>query len=146
MASVRGVLKFDSIDEVLVTYKCDGVTIVYDGTKARGAATAMLDKAVSLSADGTVQLAADGEAIVGKLELVESDSFCSVRTGGYTKLPGGDGATLTRGTKIVGALGVSSARGYIRSVNTAVAAELGRMRGQLISVGTPSECVVNLSA
>src|SRR3954453_9868499 len=97
------------------TYLTDNSTITYDATKARGAATTMLDKAVSLSADKTVQLASDGEAIVGRLDHVERGTgsgapVCVVQTDGTTRFPGGASATLTLGTAIVGALGAASAK------------------------------------
>ena len=57
-------------------------TIVYDGTQVGGAAAATLNKAVSLSAAGTVQLASDGEAIIGKLVKVEGDNKATVQTEG----------------------------------------------------------------
>ena len=95
------------------TYKIDDSTITYDATKAGGSAQVGL--AVALSADDTVALCADGDAVLGKLILVESDDKCNVMTEGTMTLPGGNGATLTLGATIVGALGAASAKGYIRS-------------------------------
>ena len=124
------------------TYQIDNSTITYDSTQKGGSAQVGL--AVTLAGDDTVALAGDGAAIEGKLILVTSDNFCVVQVSGYLTLPGGDGATLTLGKKIVGDLGAASAAGYIREVNTAVAAELGVMRGRIINNDTPTAVVVDL--
>lgn len=126
------------------TFIADGVTITFDRTLAGGAATTMLNKAVSLSADGTVQLASDAEAVIGKLLLVEADLRCTVQTGGITTFPGGNAAALTRGGKIIGALGAASAKGYIR-VAAASAAELILARGQILTNGDTANVEVNLN-
>lgn len=115
------------------TYVIDGVTITYDGAQPNGAAATMIGKAVSLSADGTVQLAADADAVLGKLLRVEPDGMCVVRERGHVTLPGGNGATLTRGVAIVGALGAASARGYIRIAASATAAEIVKQRGTIVA-------------
>lgn len=146
MATVRKNIKFEGIAEVYATFKIDGVTITYDATKQNGAAATMIDKAVSLSADDTVQLASDGEAITGRLVLVEADSVATVQVGGFTALPGGAAATLTRGAKIVGALGAASAKGYIRAAASGTAAELILCRGQIINNGTTTAVMVYLNA
>lgn len=124
------------------TYKIDDSTITYDATKAGGSAQVGL--AVTFSAADTVALAADGDAIVGKLILVESDNKCNVMTEGTMALPGGASATLTLGTKIVGALGASSAKGYIRSAASGTAAELIKARGRIENAGTATAVVVTL--
>ena len=129
MANPRKVVAYDGIGALSVYFKIDGVTIVYDSTKANGAATTAISKAVTLSAADTVALAADGEFVLGKLETVEPDGMCTVQIRGYVTLPGGNGASLTRGKGIVGALNGSSEKGYIREVATGTAAELGRQNG-----------------
>ena len=144
MADPRNAVDFTSINIVTATYKIDNSTITYDATNANGAATTMIGKAVTLSADDTVALCADGDAIEGKLLLVESDNKCTVQVGGYCDLPGGASATLTRGTAIVGALGASSAKGYIRSAASGTAAELVKCRGRIVRAGTPTAVVVDL--
>lgn len=144
MADPRTGIDFQGIGILTATYKIDASTIVYDATKAKGAAATMIDKAVSLSAASTVQLASDGEAVEGKLLLVESDNKCTVQVGGYTDFPGGASASLTRGKKIVGALGAASAKGYIREVATGTAAELGVARGRIIDAGTTTAVMVHL--
>lgn len=136
-----------------LTFKIDNSTITYSATAANGAATTMIDKAVTLSADDTVALAADGDAVVGKLISVTADLKCSVRVLGYVTLPAGASATVTRGKKIVGALGASSAKGYIRDVVVAAgtyaaseANEAQKARGMIINVGTTTAVGVILGA
>ena len=124
------------------TYKIDASTITYDGTKAGGSSQAGL--AVTFSADDTVALTADGNAVIGKLILVESDGKCNVMTDGTMTLPGGDSATLTVGATIVGALGADSAKGYIRSAASGTAAELVKARGRIANTDTTTAVVVTL--
>lgn len=131
MATPRDGLDYSGIKPVNVTYKYDS-TIVFDNTKAKNSAQAGL--AVTLTADDTVGLCADGDHVLGRLEIVHAGgqgggTICSVQVRGYLKLPLGNAATVTRGNSIVGALGAASAKGYIRGVNTAVAAELGKASG-----------------
>jgi hypothetical protein len=128
MPNPRSVIDHEGVDGAFAPFLIDNSTIVYDGTKIGGAAATMIDKAVSLSAANTIKLAADGEAIIGKLVLVEPDNKATVQVSGFMKLPGGTGATLTRGFKIVGAL-LAAAPGYIREVASATAAELNKGRG-----------------
>jgi len=124
------------------TYKIDNSTITYDASKAGGSAQVGL--AVTFSADKTVALAADGEAVIGKLILVESDDKANVMTHGTMTLPGGNGATLTLGATIVGALNASSAKGYIRSTASGTAAELVKGRGYIEDNDTATAVVVTL--
>lgn len=144
MADPRNAVDFQGIGILTATFIIDNSTITYDATKANGAATTMIGKAVTLSADGTVALAADGEFVLGKLMLVEADNKATVQVGGFCDLPGGNGASLTRGKAIVGALNASSAKGYIREVATGTAAELGRQRGCIITNGTTTAVMVQL--
>lgn len=124
----------------------DDSTITFDATKAGGSAQVGL--AVTLSANGTIALAVDASPILGKLESVEWDKRATVieGPGAYVTLPGGNAATLTPGTKIVGALGAASAKGYIRSASaseaTAVEAQLARHT--IIDSGTTTAVVVRL--
>jgi hypothetical protein len=64
--------------------------------------------------------------------------------GGMT-LPGGASATLTRGSAIVGALGASSAKGYIRSAASGTAAELIKARGMIFNNADTANVAVFLS-
>jgi hypothetical protein len=122
----------------------DGVTITFDRTLPGGTTAAILNHAVSLSADGTVQLTADAEAVVGKLLLVEADLRCTVQIGGICALPSGAGATITRGLKIVGDLD-TAARGFIRGV-AASDAELSVARGQILANADTANVEINLDA
>jgi hypothetical protein len=142
MADPRDSVSFVGIGYETETFLIDNSTITYSATASNG--TAQEGLAVTLSGNKTVALTQDGNAVVGKLIKVESDGKAVVQTGGHVELPGGNGATLTRGTKIVGALGASSARGYIRSVNTATAAELGVARGLILDVADTTKVMVRL--
>jgi hypothetical protein len=127
MADARASLySIDGVNPRTIPGVIDASTITYDSTKARGSAS--VDLAVTLSASKTFALCADGDMVWGKLQSVEPDGACTVVVGGGITLPGGSGATLTAGTAIVGALGAASAKGYIRSANTATAAEGFRTR------------------
>ena len=132
--------------EVITRYKSfyiDDSTITYSATEGNSSAQAGERLAVSLSADETVQLAADGESIVGRLEKLEKDVIGVLAVvaveGVRMRFKGGASATLTRGVGIVGALGASSARGYVRSpvaaggtYAQAAVNEAARARGVLI--------------
>ena len=142
MSDPRNAVSLVGIGYETETFLIDNSTITYSATVANGSASVGL--AVTFSAADTVALAADGNAIVGKLIKVESDNKAVVQTGGYVTLPGGNGASLTRGKKIVGALNASSAAGYIREVATATAAELGVCRGMITNAGTTTAVVVRL--
>lgn len=139
MSDPRLDVSFVEIDPVFLTFKIDNSTITYSATSTNGSASVGL--AVTLSAAETVALAADGEAIVGKLISVESDNYATVQVAGGMTLPGGTGASLTLGKKIVGDLLVA-AKGYIREVATGTAAELGVARGMILDAGDTSNVVV----
>jgi hypothetical protein len=141
MPAGRKQVDYTDIDFGALTLKIDASTIVYDSTKANGSAQVGL--AVTLSADDTVALTADGDFVLGKLLKVAADGFCTVQYDGLMALPAGASASVTRGKAIVGALGASSAKGYIREVATATAAELGRMQGSIINAADATAVVVN---
>lgn len=142
MADPRNAVSFEGINEERVTFLIDNSTITYSATAANGSAQVGL--AVALSAASTIELAGDGEEVVGKLLSVEADNKAVVQTGGFMTLPAGTGASLTVGKKIVGDLGADSAEGYIREVATGTAAELGVARGMIINAGTTTAVVVRL--
>lgn len=144
MASGRNQVDYTDILRADVTMKIDASTILYDATKANGADPTMLGKAVTLSGNDIVALCADADYVFGKLVRVHADGFCVVQIEGFTDLPGGLSATLTRGTAFVGALGASSAKGYIRSAASGAAAELIKMGGRIINVADPTAVVVEL--
>ncbi len=141
MPAGRNQVAYDEIRYDAITMKIDGVTITHTATAANGAATTMIGKAVSLSADDTVQLAADGEAIFGKLLKVEHDGFASIQRWGFVALP--SSGTITRGTRIVGAL-ATAARGYIRSAVAATAAETAVARGTVVNIADTAAVWVDL--
>lgn len=140
MASGRNQVDYTDIDYDALTLKIDNVTIIFDATKANGSAQVGL--AVTFSADDTVALCADGDFVLGKLLKVADDLFCTVQHEGFCTLPGGASAALTRGKPIVGALGAASAKGYVREVATATAAELGKMNGRIINVADAANVVI----
>ena len=141
MADPRADIEFDGIKAEFVTFAIDDSTITYSATAVGGSAQVGL--AVAFSASGTVELAGDGEEIVGKLVSVEKDGFCTVQTAGYMTLPAGTSASLTPGKKIVGDLLVS-AEGYIREVATGTAAELGVARGMIVDASVTTAVRVRL--
>lgn len=142
MADPRLSTSVVGIDEVTATFKIDDSTITYSATEDGG--SAVVDRAVTMSADSTVKLADDGSAVIGKLLQVHSDNTCTVQIKGGMTLPGGAAASLTLGKKIVGAASAVPADGYIREVATATAAELGVQRGMIVdaSVSTAVEVVL----
>lgn len=154
LATPRNIVGYEeTADPTDLTFKIDNSTITFDATQANGAVVAMIGKAVSLSADDTAQLASDGEAVLGKLISVTADLKCSVRVLGFVTLPAGASATVTRGKKIVGALGAASAKGYIRDVVVAAASyaaseanEAQKARGLIIDVGTTTAVGIILGA
>lgn len=142
MANPRGVAFTDAMEGDVLTFIIDNSTITYDVTKTNGSAA--VGKAVTMSAAKTVKLAADGEAVIGKLVKVESDNKCAVQCQGVVILPGGNGATLTLGKRIVGAADSGGNPGFIREVATATAAELGVARGAILDAGTATAVAVLL--
>lgn len=120
----RNQIAYDDERMTSQTFWADNATIVFTPTAINGLLPAALGKAVTYSAtaDDTVKLAADGDAIVGKLLKCEPDGACTVQIAGYTVLPAGTAAVNTRGRRQVGALLVA-APGYIRDANSATAAE-----------------------
>lgn len=143
MASVLG---FDEIGMVVATFAVKSAgSITYDRTYEGNSPE--FGRACALTAASEVDLCADADCVVGKLLKVEKDPtytyVCSVQVAGLMTLPGGTGASLTRGKKVVGDLLVA-AKGYIREVDTAVAAELGKMRGFIIDASDTAAVVVAL--
>lgn len=124
------------------SFHIDDSTITYDAAVVGGSAA--VGKAVTLSGNDIIALTADGDGVLGRLLHVESDGVAAVATGGTMELPAGASATTTRMTAIVGAVGAASAKGYIRSVNTAVAAELGKCRGHIRNAAEATAVVVSL--
>jgi hypothetical protein len=149
MANPRATIDFEGLNGQYATYTIDNSTITYDVTKANGSAQVGL--AVTLSGNGTVALADIGNPVEGKLISVEADNRCTVQYAGFMKLPGGASATLTVGTKIVGAQGAASAKGYIKTATASGAAyaeaaadDTQAARGTIIDPSTTTAVVVRL--
>jgi len=142
VADPRKTTSYEGIGFRAETFSIDASTITYSATTVGGSAA--VGKAVTESAAGVVALAGDGVKVKGKLILVEPDGKCTVQTKGYCPLPGGNGASLTIGKGIVGAVDGSSNPGFIREVATGTAAELGRQTGQIIDASTTTAVVVDL--
>lgn len=143
MADPRDKTDFTNIGYRGVTKTIDNSTIVYDATKINGSASAGL--AVKLSAAGAiVALVQDGDPVDGVLVSVEDDNFCTVQVEGFATLPGGASATITQNLKFVGALGASSARGYIRAIAPATLADVAAGRGRIVDPTTSTAVVVEL--
>jgi hypothetical protein len=134
MADSRLNVDFQGVDAVYLTFKIDNSTVLYDITKAGG--SAQVNLAVKLTTDDTIALTTDGSMVLGKLLSVESDLMATVQVEGGMVLPAGNGASLTIGKKVVGAVDAGSLGGYIREVATATAAELGLERGMIINNDT----------
>ncbi len=135
MSDPRATVVLDDVGEFeAYTFLIDNSTITYSSSQVNGSASVGL--AVKLSAAKTVALAGDGDAVIGKLIQVFADNTATVQVGDILVLPAGNGASLTLGKKIVGALNASSAAGYIREVATGTAAELGKARGAILDAGT----------
>lgn len=141
--------KIDYTDERITsqTFYADGTTLTYDSTQANGIPAAITGRAVTYAASGddTISLAADGDAIVGKLLKIAADLACTVQIVGYTTLGAGAGATVTRGRKQVGALGGAGGtlRGYIRDVAAATTAEQAKTGPFAVANGDLNNVVVD---
>lgn len=119
---------FEGVDPVVLTFKYDG-TITFDATLEGRSAQA--GRAVSLTGQRTVGLAGANAPIKGKLLLVSDDGFCSVQIGGGCSLPGGTGAALTPGRKIVGAQ-LGGVDGYIKEADPATLAQVAAARHEIV--------------
>jgi hypothetical protein len=142
MANPRAVVDYMGIGFRAITLVADGSTIVYDSTKNNGSASTGL--AVQMTGNNTAALAADGTEVIGRLDRVEPDGMCVVQIHGGCELPGGNGATLTAGSKIVGAVNASSAPGYIRNVASGTAAENAAARHTILDASTATAVKVML--
>lgn len=128
MADPRAVAELEGIRTWRFTRPYDNSTITYDVTKANGSSQVGL--AVTINSSEQAKLTEDGEWVAGKLIKVEADGMCVIERG-FVTLPSGASASLTNGKAIVGDLD-TAAKGYIREVATATAAELGVMDGRII--------------
>jgi len=129
MADPRQRVKYRHIGVIRVTFKYDA-SIVYDNTKKGGSVSTGL--AVTLTANDVVGLVADGQLVVGRLDMVRADGICEVQVGGATIFLPGTAATVSVGSRIVGALLVA-AKGYVRQQAVAVLAEVAVGRGWILT-------------
>lgn len=104
------------VDARYNSFKIDDSTITYSASAEGGSDQVGLAVRLLPGSAKTIELVGDGERVLGKLVKVEADGTGTVQTHGGMTLPGGDSATLTVGSKIVGDLGAASAEGYIQSV------------------------------
>ena len=96
------------------TMQGDGSTIKYDITKKNRSDA--VGKAFKINADGKGELVADGDEIEGKVIDVEDDhKFTAAYMFGGLRFPLGDAQTVSKGDRIVGALGASSAKGHVKA-------------------------------
>lgn len=143
MADLRIVFDINGLPPIVSTTMAFGNTITFDSTQSGDSAAVGL--AVTGSGDGQCDLVADAQSVIGQLKHVQKNGQCTVQLMGGVKLPGGNGATLTDGTKIVGALGAASAKGFIRSVAAATLAEVAVARHLILSAADPTNVQVFLS-
>ncbi len=139
MADPRDTLDFRGQHAKFLTLEIDASTITYLETADNGSDQVGLAVTFTTAGDGTVKLTEAGEFVLGRLAQVSADGYCTVQVEGVMKLPPGSGASITEGKQIVGALGASSAKGYIREVATGTAAELGVSRGFIIEDAADSD-------
>lgn len=142
MADPRQATTRKGIRPTVETFPIDASTITFDATKARG--SAQVDLAVKISANNQIALADTNDPILGQLLLVEPDGMAAVQTGGYVNLPGGQSATLTPGSKIVGAQGAASAKGYIKTADPAQLAQVAAGRGMITDASVTTAVEVML--
>ena len=105
---------------VTTTFQGDGDTIKYDITKPNRSDA--VGKAFKLNDDGKGELVEDGDEIDGKVISVDDDhKFTGAYLFGGLRLPLGEGEEVTRGDKVVGALGPDKAKGHVKAVSAPAA-------------------------
>ena len=116
------------------TLKGDGVTIKYDATKPNRSDA--VGKAYRMNADGKAELVGDGDEFDGKVTHVDfENNITAAYLFAGLRLPIGDSETVAKGDKLVGALGPSSAKGYVKSVPELTST---RRFGRFIGESAPS--------
>ena len=96
------------------TFQGDGTTIKYDATKPNRSDA--VGKAYKRNSDGTHSLVEDGDEVAGIVcEVGINNNFTGAYLFGGLLFLIGHNQTVARGDKIVGALGPSSAKGYIKT-------------------------------
>ena len=101
---------------VTTTLQGDGVTIKYDVTKPNRSDA--VGKAYRMNADGKAELVGDGDEFDGKVTHVDDNhNITAAYMFAGLRLPIGDGATVAKGDRLVGALGPGSAKGHVKSAS-----------------------------
>jgi hypothetical protein len=113
----------DGVGFRALSFLCDGTTIAYSDTASLGSAVAGRAVGLVVGTSDTVELVADGQTVLGRLDHVEADGVCAVQVEGEAKLPQATAGAVARGGKIIGGLLVA-ARGYIKAPTADVAGAL----------------------
>lgn len=143
MANPRAVLLHDDIGFRAITMKIDNSTIVYDATKKGGSVSVGLAVGAVAATAQAVELVTTSQAVLGRLDKVESDGFCTVQIEGQCYLPAATGAAIVRGGKIVGGL-LAAARGYIKEADTTSAATAQTARHEVLDTAVSTAISVML--
>ena len=139
MASVRNIVAFKEINPTFVTFTYNA-DFTYSAD-ANGGSTAVC-LAVKMVGDKQVGLSTDAAHVIGRLVRVHDDVFCTVQVSGFCLLPVGSSVTVTAGLKIVGALGASSAKGYVRNVAVATLAEVAAASGRIVDTSSAANTLI----
>ena len=126
------------------TFLVDGTSIVHSATAKDGSASAGLAVGLVAGTEDTVELVVDGQNVLGRLLHVEADGTCAVQVEGVCELAAGNGATVTRGAPVVGALGAASARGYVRAIAPATLADVAQGRHRILKAADPTKMQIHL--
>lgn len=116
MADPRDTISLVGIRPLRVTLTADNTSITYSSTAAGG--SAVINRAVKLSADNTVSLTTAASHVIGKLLSVAADLRCLVQIGGFMTLPKGTNYAGAVGDRIIGDVLVA-AEGYVKHVAAA---------------------------
>lgn len=144
MANPRKDVRFANSRIKRETFKAGADIAAYDATKAGNTTSKGLAVTQAGQAGRTVNLCASGDPITGRLERLEGDGMCVVTVEGNVSFPAGNGSTVTVGTRVVGALGPSSAKGYIQTGAAGSAAAAQAARGEIIDATDTTAVVVAL--
>ena len=127
----------------------DDGKITFDRSKPNNSDQAGQQLAVTISAAGTIKLAGENDAILGRLENVESDGWCTVAVWSQ-RLHFRSSGTITVGKGLVGAGTTAATRGRVQTpADATVSATLtqadvlaitsaGKARGIAVDTGTVS--------
>lgn len=94
----RGGVDFEGIRRSCVTYAADDSIKTLAGSDNRAA---VVDKAVTITGDGTVGFGVDGDPLLGAIYQYEYDGYVSVQDTGYVIVPGVAGSLPAPGDVVV---------------------------------------------